>query len=195
MHFEGEFRVPGQPEEVIRQFADVERMASCMPGAVIDGRAEDGSYHGGLLVSFGPKKIKFKGRVTCETDFSTCTGKIHGRGAADLRAARVSVNLAYSLKPDAHAGTPTTIVALVSDVELTGVLADFARTGGQVFATALMEDFSRRAVAEFTKDSAATQASDAAQPTPTQPAPLSVLRLLWTVIKGMLARLFARRTR
>ena len=190
MHFEGEFRVPGQPEEVIRRFADVERMASCMPGAVIDGRAEDGSYHGGLLVSFGPKKIKFKGRITCETDFESCTGKIHGRGAADMRAARVSVNLTYSLKADPQASAPTTIVALVSDAELTGVLADFARTGGQVFATALMEDFSRRAVAEFAKDSAAPEG---AQPAQAPPAPLSALRLLWAVIKAMLARLFGGR--
>jgi len=195
MHFEGEFRVPGAPEDVIRQFEDVERMASCMPGAVIDGRNEDGSYHGGLLVSFGPKKIKFKGRVTCETDLSTCTGKIHGRGAADLRAARVAVNLTYALKPDPQASTPITIVALVSDVELTGVLADFARTGGQVFATALMEDFSRRAVVEFTKNSPTATAADTAQPAPPPPAPLSALGLLWTVIKGMLARLFGRRAR
>ncbi len=64
MHFEGEFSVPGKPDEVIRRFADVERMARCMPGAVIEGRDEEGNYLGGMLVSFGPKKIRFKGRVS-----------------------------------------------------------------------------------------------------------------------------------
>ena len=63
MHFEGEFRVPGKPDDVIRRFADVERMARCMPGAVIEGRDEQGNYLGGMLVAFGPKKIKFKGSV------------------------------------------------------------------------------------------------------------------------------------
>ena len=53
MHFEGEFRVPGRPEDVIHRFADVERMASCMPGAVLDKQDEDGAWHGGLLVTFG----------------------------------------------------------------------------------------------------------------------------------------------
>ena len=36
MHFEGEFSVPGKPLDVIRRFADVPRMAGCVPGAVLD---------------------------------------------------------------------------------------------------------------------------------------------------------------
>ena len=43
MHFEGEFSVPGRPDDVIRRFADVQRMARCMPGAVIEGRDEEGN--------------------------------------------------------------------------------------------------------------------------------------------------------
>jgi len=69
MHFEGEFSVPGTPDDVIRRFADVERMVRCMPGAVIEGRDAEGNYLGGMLVAFGPKKIRFRGRVAVETDF------------------------------------------------------------------------------------------------------------------------------
>jgi carbon monoxide dehydrogenase subunit G len=60
MHFEGEFRVPGTPDDVIRRFADVERMTRCMPGAVIDGRDEQGNYLGGMLVAFGPRRSSSK---------------------------------------------------------------------------------------------------------------------------------------
>jgi uncharacterized protein len=87
MHFEGEFSVPGRPDDVIRRFADVERMARCMPGAAIEGRDEEGNYLGGMLVAFGPKKIKFRGRVSVETDFDAHSGSLRGRGAADMRAA------------------------------------------------------------------------------------------------------------
>ena len=80
MHFEGEFSVPGNPPDVIQRFADVERMSRCMPGAVIEGRDDEGNYLGGMLVSFGPKKIKFKGRVSAETDPAALTGSIRGRG-------------------------------------------------------------------------------------------------------------------
>lgn len=220
MHFEGTFRVPGRPEEVIHRFADVERMASCFPGAVLDNQGEDGTWNGGLLVTFGPKKIKFKGKVKVETDLDACTGKVTGRGAADLRAARVSVTCAYKLTADAAATTPTTVCSLVSDAELTGVLADFANSGGQIFAAALMEEFARRAQAEFSKvdapavvvpepviaaaDAAVDAATPAAAALPVAqpaappprvaraPVPLAVHGLLWVVIKAKLYSLLAR---
>ncbi len=161
MRFEGEFSVPGKPEDVIHRFADVERMTRCMPGAVIDGRDEEGNYLGGMLVSFGPKKIKFKGRVAVENDPASLTGSLQGRGAADMRAARVAVRISYALRDDpAKAGA--TLVKLISDAELGGVLADFARTGGIPFAKALMQDFSRRRVAEEFANEEPTPMPDAA---------------------------------
>src|ERR1700761_1946647 len=109
MEFAGEFRTPGSPDAVMARFADVERMARCMPGAVIDGRAEDGSYTGAMVVAFGPKKINFRGKVTVETDPATHTGKLHGRGSADLRAARIGVKVTYTVRDDPAAATPTSI--------------------------------------------------------------------------------------
>src|SRR5450631_3297338 len=100
MHFEGEFRVPGKAEDVIRRFADVPRMARCMPGAVLEPQAEDGSWPGAMVVSFGPKKVNFKGRVTTGFDFAGLTGTLHGRGAADMRAARIGVKVGFTLRND-----------------------------------------------------------------------------------------------
>jgi uncharacterized protein len=181
MHFEGEFSVPGRPDDVIRKFADVERMARCMPGAAIEGRDDDGNYLGGMLVAFGPKKIKFRGRVAVETDFTAHTGSLHGRGAADMRAARIGVRIGYALRDD-PAKPGATLVKLTSDAELGGVLADFARTGGVPFANALMQDFSRRVAEEF-----ATEAPS--QATATEPVPLAAHGLLWQVIRAKLALL------
>ncbi|MDH4400728.1 MAG: SRPBCC domain-containing protein, partial [Burkholderiaceae bacterium] len=107
MRFEGEFRVPGQPRAVLERFAEVERMVKCMPGASIDGRDDEGHYLGGMLVAFGPKKIKFKGKVTASVDFESLTGKLHVRGAADMRAgARAEVNVVYTVRDDASASKP-----------------------------------------------------------------------------------------
>jgi uncharacterized protein len=152
MHFEGEFSVPGKAADVIRRFADVPRMASCMPGAVLEPQAEDGSWPGAMVVAFGPKKVNFKGRVTTVFDVDALTGSLHGRGAADMRAARIGVKVAFSLRDDPVAPAPATIVKIVSDAELGGVLADFARTGGTAVANVIMADFARRAAAEFAKD-------------------------------------------
>ena len=184
MRFEGEFSVPGRPDDVIRRFADVERMARCMPGAAIEGRDDDGNYLGAMLVAFGPKKIRFRGRVAVETDFAAHTGSLRGRGAADMRAARIEVRIAYALRDD-PAAPGSTIVALTSDAELGGVLADFARTGGIPFANALMQDFSRRAAEEFATEAPQERVA------PGEPAPLAAHGLLWQVLKAKLVQ-FAR---
>jgi hypothetical protein len=198
MHFEGEFSVPGKPADVVRRFADVPRMARCMPGAVLKPQSEDGSWPGAMVVSFGPKKINFQGRATCEFDFDALTGSVHGRGSADLRAARIGVKVSFALRDDPVAAVPTTIVKIVSDAELGGVLADFARTGGIAVANVIMADFARRVAEEFARDvpppaAAAEPAAEAAAPAvphpPPEPVPLAAHTLLWAVIKAHLLRL------
>ncbi len=217
MHFEGEFKVPGKASDVIRRFADVPRMSGCMPGAVVEPQAEDGSWPGAMVVTFGPKKVNFKGRATCEFDFDALTGSVHGRGTADMRAARIGVKVSFALRDDPAATSPTTIVKIVSDAELGGVLADFARAGGTAVANVIMADFARRAADEFSKDEvpapvvvepvvetppdpsteptmrmAAPPPPRPAPPPPRrapEPVPLAAHTLLWAVIKSQFVRL------
>ena len=190
MHFEGEFRVPGKAADVIRRFADVPRMSSCMPGAVVGPQAEDGSWPGAMVVTFGPKKINFKGKATCDFDFDALTGTVVGRGAADLRAARIGVKVGFSLSDVADTVPSQTAVKIVSDAELGGVLEDFAKTGGIAVANAIMADFARRCADEFAKDEVAVL--DQATPTPPEPArpaaPLRAGALFWIVVKAYLLR-------
>jgi carbon monoxide dehydrogenase subunit G len=180
MHFEGEFRVPGKAEDVIRRFSDVPRMARCMPGAVLEQQAEDGSWPGKMVVSFGPKKINFKGKATCDFDFQALTGTVHGRGAADMRSARIGVKVSFELA-DAPGSPPETSVKIVSDAELGGVLEDFAKTGGIAVANVIMADFARRAADEFAKDAPPPEAATEVQ---APAAPLQANSLVWVVIKA-----------
>jgi carbon monoxide dehydrogenase subunit G len=204
MHYEGEFSVPGKPADVIRRFADVPRMARCMPGAVLEAQNEDGSWPGAMVVSFGPKRINFKGRATCDFDFDSLTGTVHGRGTADMRAARIGVKVSFALSDDPSSAAPATLVKIVSDAELGGVLADFARTGGIAVANVIMADFARRAADEFAKDekpapdvggvrssegSASDTISSQANPPPEAPAPLAAHTLIWAVIRAQFSRL------
>ncbi len=179
MHFEGEFRVPGKAEDVIKRFSDVPRMARCMPGAVLEAQAEDGSWPGAMVVSFGPKRINFKGKATCEFDFQALTGSVHGRGTADMRSARIGVKVSFALADAADTSKPETVVKIVSDAELGGVLEDFAKTGGIAVANVIMTDFARRAAEEFAKDAPAGGSSGSRPP-----APLAAHSLLWVVIKA-----------
>ncbi len=144
---------------MIREFADVERMATLMPGAAIEGRDEEGNYLGGMTVAFGPKRIKFKGKVTVETDIAGKSGKMRGRGAADMRAARIETRLAYTLHADESASEPTTIVQLKAEADLQGVLAEFAKTGGEAVGNVMMEEFSWNMAAEFGRKKSAAPAA------------------------------------
>jgi len=186
MHFEGEFRVPGKASDVIKRFEDVPRMARCMPGAVLELQAEDGSWPGAMVVTFGPKKINFKGKAVCEFDEQALTGSVQGRGTADMRSARIGVKVSFALA-DADSGSrPETVVKIVSDAELGGVLEDFARTGGIAVANVIMADFARRAAAEFAVDEVPAEAP----PPPTaEPAPLAAGSLFWVVVKAYWQRL------
>ena len=187
MHFEGEFRVPGKASDVIKRFADVPRMARCMPGAMLEPQAEDGSWPGAMVVSFGPKRINFKGKATCDFDEQALTGSVHGRGTADMRSARIGVKVSFALADVADSPRPETVVKIVSDAELGGVLEDFARTGGIAVANVIMADFARRAADEFSKDE--VPPTTEAAPVATAPAPLAAQSLLWVVIKAYWAKL------
>jgi carbon monoxide dehydrogenase subunit G len=191
MHFEGEFRVPGKAEDVIRRFADVPRMARCMPGAVLEPQAEDGSWPGAMVVSFGPKRINFKGKATCDFDYQALTGSVHGRGSADLRSARIGVKVGFALSDAVDGTVPETVVRIVSDAELGGVLEDFAKTGGIAVANVIMADFARRAAEEFAKDtpSVAPVAEQAEVVETSAAAPLAARTLLWVVVKAYWLRL------
>jgi len=189
MHFEGEFRVPGKAEDVIKRFADVPRMASCMPGAMLQPQAEDGSWPGAMVVTFGPKKINFKGKATCDFDEQALTGSVHGRGTADMRAARIGVKVSFALSNAGDRARPETLVKIVSDAELGGVLEDFAKTGGIAVANVIMADFARRASEEFSKEGAPPVAEvGATMPPSPAPAPLAAGGLLWVVVKAYWAR-------
>jgi carbon monoxide dehydrogenase subunit G len=181
MHFAGEFRVPGKAEDVIKRFSDVPRMARCMPGAVLEAQAEDGSWPGAMVVSFGPKRINFKGKATCDFDYQALTGSVHGRGTADMRSARIGVKVSFALADVADSPQPETVVKIVSDAELGGVLEDFAKTGGIAVANVIMTDFARRAAEEFAKDAPPPTAAETAV---APPAPLAAQGLLWVVIKA-----------
>ena len=140
MRFDNEFEVAGTPPEVIALFDDLPLMAGFLPGASVGEANEDGTWPATLVVAFGPKRIAFKGKLTNEVDRPNLSGMVTGNASADMRGAKMSVTMNYRLAP-CPAGT---LVTLVSEAEMTGMLAEFARTGGVVVTNALLAEFAGR---------------------------------------------------
>ena len=165
MRFDNEFEVAGTPAEVIALFEELPLMASFLPGASVGEANTDGSWPATLVVAFGPKRIAFKGKLTNEVDRPNLAGMVTGNASADMRGAKMSVTMNYRLAP-CPAGTRVT---LVSEAEMTGMLAEFARTGGVVVTSALLAEFAGR----FSAHVAATRPSAVGSLSPSAAAPAS----------------------
>lgn len=185
MRFEGSFKVPGHPGEVTERFTDVERMAGCVPGATLEGRDEEGNYLGTITVAFGPKRIKFAGKVQCEFDVSGHKGTLRGRGVADMRAARFSVTTTFAVDPDPASSEdrPLSLVRVVSDAELGGVLSAFAGAGGTAVGNVVMQQFAENMAREY---GAAPTDPDA--PAEAKPQEISAGKVMWSAVKGSAQR-------
>lgn len=188
MRFETDFQVPGTPDDVIKRFDDVPLVASFVPGASVGERNPDGSYPGTLTVSFGPKRISFKGTVLNTVDPATCSGVVVGQGNADVRGAKLAVTTKYELLPVEENGRPATRVHVVSEAQLSGMLAEFAATGGVALTNAILADFARRFAAHVGTggEEPAAQASQSSAPA------LSGFYLAKEMFKAFVRRLFGR---
>ena len=190
MRFDNAFEVKGSPSHVIGLFEDPRLLANFLPGASVGDPNPDGSYPGTLVVSFGPKRLSFKGTLTSAVRREQLAGEVSGHASADVRGAKMSVAMRYQLSECAEG----TRVALESDAELTGMLAEFARTGGVLVTQALLEEFAQRMSAHVSKANAgapAPKAKAAAAPA-NAPASLSMFALLWRMLRSRLHRRPAR---
>jgi len=171
--FTGEFKASGRPAEVMSRFVDVERMARCMPGASLEGRDEEGNYLGSITVSFGPKKIKFNGKMKCDFDIENTSGTITGRALSDLRGSRASLATRFRIEA-ASEDELSSIVMISSEADIHGILAEFAKAGGQAVAKALMQEFAERLEQEFSGEDAPMPSGNAGT--------MSGTKLLWQAI-------------
>jgi uncharacterized protein len=171
------FTVDAQPADVWTTMIDIERSAPCFPGAELKEQQPDGSWKGGFTVKLGPLTLKFAGKfkIADQNDanrtvvVSASGTDTKGRGGADAQ-----INAAVT-----DAGGGKTRVDVVSDVNLSGTVAQYGRGAGMIEALSqqLLNQFAKNLTALIEADAAhaATPAADApsasdAAPTPTPSA-------------------------
>lgn len=140
LKFENAFVVKAPIDRVWAYLTDPYRVAPALPGAAITEKTDDRTYKGTITVKVGPVSAKYKGTAVFEKlDPATHTAEISakgqdlsGRGGADMK-------MTSSLLAK---GADETEVTLVSDVNVTGILAQFGR--------GLMQDVSDQMLKRFT---------------------------------------------
>lgn len=191
---------------------DIERAAPCFPGATLTGRRDDGSWLGAFNVKLGPMSFKFAGSfafVSLDQAGGHATVKadgadVKGRGGANAR-------IEIQVLPVSD-GSTSTRVELVSNVDLSGGVAQYGRGAGMIEALSqqLVDQFARNlgaaiAVSTATSEPAAAAAAPSPEPTMTsapsaevattpraQPAasapPLDAGRLFWKTLVAAVRR-------
>ncbi len=170
------FTLPRPVDEVWALFADLPRMASCIPGASLD--AFDGhSLTGRIRVQLGPIRAAFAGRATLERDDLRKRGVLSGAGGDEGGSrARGRVIYALAAEGDAHTGVDLTLEFI-----LQGALAQFARSG-------LVGDFAAHLVRQFAANLA--EASDGAQTPATRP--MRVGGMFWSAVRAWIRSWFGK---
>lgn len=168
LRFENAFTVKARPEKVWAYLTDPYRVAPALPGAAITEKTGEGTWNGTITVKVGPVAAKYKGTVRFESmDPAARTATIvargqdlSGRGGADMKMeSRLSEK------------TPgETEVAMVSDVNVTGIMAQFGRGLVQDVSNQMFQKFTEAVRAELERPD---EAVVAAPPAPTEPAVVS----------------------
>ncbi|KUL33621.1 carbon monoxide dehydrogenase [Streptomyces sp. NRRL F-4489] len=131
--------VAAPPDAVFALINDVERVASCMPGAVLDGREGD-AWRGRVRVKVGPVTAAYAGTVRfLESDAGRRHLRVQARGA-DAHGngdAEAEVALTVAEAPDGAR------LELVTDLIVRGKLAQFGKGAIGTVSTRILEQFAR----------------------------------------------------
>jgi carbon-monoxide dehydrogenase small subunit len=164
--------------------SDVEAVARCMPGLVLDGPPDGDKVSGRLEVKIGPITASFAGHGTLTRIASDYRQIVSGSGGDRKSGSRASGSVDYRLQ--AIDGGASTRVAVAISYVLTGPLAQIGRSG-------MIRDLVRRIGEAFAQNIDTQLTEPGAPAAAAQIGGLTlVLQLFADRVRALLKRLFGR---
>jgi carbon monoxide dehydrogenase subunit G len=187
MEIRKSFVVPARPDTVWTFFTDPAWIAACLPGAELTGRVDDRTYTGQITVKVGPVVSSYRGKVVFERldpkshkAEITATGQdVRGKGGANMK---ISSTLTERTPGE-------TEVSIVSEVSVTGFLAQMGRGMIQEVSDHMFQEFTSAMSASFKIADPTHQ--EAVRPTASEPiqvfsvAALASHPLTWVALLGL----------
>lgn len=137
MELNNDFEVSAPIEKVWEVINDVELIAPCLPGAQLE-EVENDEYRGFVKVKVGPITAQYKGVAKfVEKDDSKHRVVIRGEGRDTRGAGNAAADITASLEPTEEG----TLVTVVTDLKITGKVAQFGR--------GVMADISKKLMGQF----------------------------------------------
>jgi carbon monoxide dehydrogenase subunit G len=117
---------------------DLERVATCLPGASLDGRDGE-AYVGGVTVKVGPISASFRGTARfVEQDDAAHAATISAAGKDPKGQAAANATIRARLEPE---GPGRTRVLVDTDLDISGRMAQFGRGAIADVSARLMRQF------------------------------------------------------
>ncbi len=123
MELTNDFRVGLPVERAWAVLTDVERIAPCLPGAQLQ-EVDGEEYRGVVKVKVGPITAQYKGQATfVELDEDGRRAVLRAEGRETRGQGNANATITATLRPDGEG----TAVSIVTDLTITGKVAQFGR--------------------------------------------------------------------
>jgi uncharacterized protein len=173
MELQHTFTVPIGIDEAWTAFTDIERIAPCLPGAVITSVDGD-SFAGTAKVKLGPIALQYSGRGTwVSRDEATYAAVIDAQGKDKRGNGTAGAVIRARLEPlggggggGGEAGSSTTVV-LDTELKITGRPAQFGRGVIQDVGTQILDQFAACLATRLAPDPAPSSGAGPSDPEPT----------------------------
>jgi carbon monoxide dehydrogenase subunit G len=120
------FELAAPVEAAWAYLLDVPKIAHCVPGASLTQVIDDKTYEGKVEVKLGPIGVSYKGQITIESkDETTHTVSVKAAGNETRGRGGASATMTAQLEPSEKG----TSVVMNTDLAVSGVVAQFGRTG------------------------------------------------------------------
>ncbi|MFJ5265164.1 SRPBCC family protein [Streptomyces sp. NPDC088387] len=131
--------VKASPDEVFALVNDVERVASCMPGAALDGQDGD-VWQGRVKIRVGPISAAYAGTVRfLEVDTERRRLRVHARGADTHGSGDAEAEVAL----DVVAAPEGALLQLSTDLVIRGKIAQFGKGAIAAVSDRILQQFAR----------------------------------------------------
>ncbi|MEV0112502.1 SRPBCC family protein [Streptomyces sp. NPDC050844] len=131
--------VKASPDEVFTLMNDVERVASCMPGAALDGRDGD-TWRGSVKIKVGPISAAYAGTVRfLEVDPTGRRLRVQARGADTHGSGDAEAEVALEVLAAAEGA----LLQLSTDLVIRGKIAQFGKGAIATVSDRILQQFAQ----------------------------------------------------
>jgi carbon monoxide dehydrogenase subunit G len=191
MRLENEFTVSAPIAQTWATLLDIERVATCLPGASVEPGDADGTFRGSMKMKLGPVTVDYKGSAKMlEVDEDAHVATMEAKAREAKGQGTAAATIANRLTADGD----RTRVTVITDLNVTGRQAQFGRGIMQDVAEKMLGEFAKRLEQEIlagpgtaapaTTPAVATPAAAAARPAPESAAAPSEPLDLGNVVSG-----------